>query len=125
MDGDPRCMNRRRVTRRTLLASAWSASALALSSSIDGAPGQTEPSNEGLQPDERNAMSDVAYAFMAKNQIPGLAVAIARDGEVAYAQGFGLANKAFATPVTPSHLFRIASISKPITSIAIFQLIEQ
>jgi CubicO group peptidase (beta-lactamase class C family) len=117
-------MNRRRVTRRAILKSAWSASAFALSS-INDAPSQTQSSNEGLQPDERSAMSDVAYTFMAKNRIPGLAVAIAKDGEIAYSEGFGLANKPFGTAVTPSHLFRIASISKPITSVAIFQLIEQ
>ena len=57
----------RRLTSRTILRSAWSASALALSSIIDGAPNQVWPSNEGLQPDERIAMSDVAYTFMAKN----------------------------------------------------------
>src|SRR5207302_1394106 len=51
-------------------------------------------------------------------------VAIARRGRLVYAQGFGLADENTGERVTASHLFRIASVSKPITSVAIFSLIE-
>jgi CubicO group peptidase (beta-lactamase class C family) len=52
-------------------------------------------------------------------------VAIARHGQFVYQQGFGYADKASREQVTPSHVFRIASVTKPITSVAIFSLIEQ
>ena len=82
-------------------------------------------SDGSLQPGERDAISDVAYAYMAKFNIPGLSLAIAKDGEIVHAEGFGVVSPLLETRVNPSHLFRIASISKPITAVGIFTLVEQ
>lgn len=117
-------MNGRGVTRRAILKSGLSATTLALS----GVVGTTSPSQASdgmLQPEERAAISDVAYDYMAKFKIPGLSVAIGKDGEIVYAEGFGVVSPLLETKVNPSHLFRIASISKPITSVGIFTLVEQ
>eukprot|EP00906_Rhabdomonas_costata_P010802 RCo015183 len=62
---------------------------------------------------------------MSKHQIPGLSVAIARRRQMVYCKAFGVADKTSGEKVSPDHLFRIASVSKPITSVAIFSLIEQ
>ena len=70
-------------------------------------------------------MDEIANRFMTKYQVPGLSVAIARHGQFVYRKGFGLADVASGEKVTPDHLFRIASVSKPITSVAIFTLIEK
>jgi CubicO group peptidase (beta-lactamase class C family) len=70
-------------------------------------------------------MDEIANRFMTKYQVPGLSVAIARHGQFVYRKGFGLADVAAGGKVTPAHLFRIASVSKPITSVAIFSLIER
>lgn len=64
-------------------------------------------------------------AFMERHQIPGAAVAVTDHGRLVYARGFGYADLAAQEPVQPTSLFRIASISKPITAVAIIQLIEQ
>src|SRR5688572_13667361 len=64
-------------------------------------------------------------AFMRKYGIPGGAVAVLRDGKLIYARGFGYADVANKTPVQPDALFRIASVSKPITAIAIMKLVEE
>jgi N-acyl-D-amino-acid deacylase len=56
--------------------------------------------------------------------IPGGAVALVRDGRLIYARGFGYADLENKTPVEPDALFRIASVSKPITSAAIMKLVE-
>jgi len=53
-----------------------------------------------------------------------MSVAIAKDGRLIYAKGFGLADTATMEPVTPHSLFRIASCSKPITAIGIMKLIQ-
>jgi len=74
---------------------------------------------------EKAAIAAIARDTMEKSNAPGLSVAVARHGEFVYQQGFGLADKSAGTPVTPSSLFRIASVSKPITSVAVFTLIEQ
>jgi CubicO group peptidase (beta-lactamase class C family) len=50
---------------------------------------------------------------------------MARHGQLVYQQGFGYADKTTGERVTPASLFRIASVSKPITSVAIFTLMEQ
>src|SRR5207302_8810176 len=63
--------------------------------------------------------------FMHQFSVPGASVAIAKDGRLVYARGFGFADQARGEAVTPAHLFRIASVSKPITSAAIFTLIQQ
>ncbi|HWB27750.1 MAG TPA: serine hydrolase domain-containing protein [Chitinophagaceae bacterium] len=62
--------------------------------------------------------------YMAKYHVPGMSVAIAKDGEIIFAKGYGFADKETGEEVTPESLFRIASVSKPFTSVAIMQLIE-
>ncbi len=56
--------------------------------------------------------------------VPGGQLAITYQGRLVYNRGFGVANTSTMDPVQPDNIFRIASISKPITSIAIMQLIE-
>ena len=70
-------------------------------------------------------MPEIADRFMARYKAPGLSVAISHHGQIVYRTGFGFADQAAGEKVTPKHLFRIASISKPITSVAIFTLIEK
>ena len=63
--------------------------------------------------------------LMGKYAIPGGAVAMMRDGKLFYARGFGYADVENKTPVKPDALFRIASVSKPITSAAVMELVEE
>ncbi|MBA3578385.1 MAG: beta-lactamase family protein [Gemmatimonadaceae bacterium] len=63
--------------------------------------------------------------LMRKYAIPGGAVAVLRDGKLIYARGFGYAHVENKTPVQPDALFRIASVSKPITGVAIMKLVEE
>jgi N-acyl-D-amino-acid deacylase len=74
----------------------------------------------GLEPFETK-VSDV----MRKYKIPGGAVAFVRDGRLIYARGFGYADLENKTPVQPDALFRIASVSKTLTSAAIMTLVEE
>ena len=62
--------------------------------------------------------------LMEKHGVPGGAVAVVKDGRLVYARGFGYADVENETPVQPDALFRIASVSKPITSAAIMTLVE-
>lgn len=55
--------------------------------------------------------------------IPGAALAIVREGEIVHLAGYGVANEA-GDPVTPQTPFLLASLSKPITAVAVMQLIE-
>ena len=68
---------------------------------------------------------DLFKAFLAEHDVPGAAVAVAKDGKLVYARGFGYADRENKSPAEPDNLFRIASISKPVTAVAILQLVEQ
>jgi len=63
--------------------------------------------------------------LIARWQIPGGAVAVAKDGRLVLARGYGLAEVESNQPVRPESLFRIASISKPVTAVAILKLVEE
>jgi N-acyl-D-amino-acid deacylase len=63
-------------------------------------------------------------SFMTENELPGSSLAVAKDGRLVYARGFGYADVEKQEPVQPDSLFRIASISKPVTSVAISRLID-
>lgn len=62
--------------------------------------------------------------FMTKHAVPGGQFAVTRRGKLVYERGFGLADRDAQEPVTLSSLFRIASISKPITAVAILRLLQ-
>ena len=62
---------------------------------------------------------------LAEHRIPGAALAVTDGGRLVFARGYGYADIAEKQPVQPTSLFRIASISKPITAVAILQLVEQ
>jgi CubicO group peptidase (beta-lactamase class C family) len=74
---------------------------------------------------EISTIAEIARQFMDQYLAPGLSVAIARHGQFVYQYGFGYTDNTSGEQITPSHLFRIASVTKPITSVAIFSLIEQ
>jgi len=63
--------------------------------------------------------------FMNSYTIPGMTVAVSKNGKLIYSRGFGKANTALTETTQPHQLFRIASLSKPITAIAIMKLVEQ
>ena len=77
------------------------------------------------------ALEEMMLGFIAENNLPGASVAVAYQGKVVFTAGFGYAelpseiNGNRGVPAAPSSLYRIASISKPITSIAIMQLVEK
>jgi N-acyl-D-amino-acid deacylase len=64
--------------------------------------------------------------YLKRNKsIPGASLAIARDGRIIYARGFGCADVETREAVEPDSLFRIASVSKTFTSAAIMLLVQR
>lgn len=57
--------------------------------------------------------------------IPGLSLAVAVDGRIVYSEGFGYADLEERVPVWATTKFRIGSVSKPLTAVALVQLVEQ
>src|SRR5690349_3657254 len=95
------------VAAGTLAAAAWVAAAPAVA-----APAATSP----------DALDRYLQEQVHSNGIPGLAVAVVRDGRVEHVAGFGTADG--HRPVTGQTPFVLASVSKPITATAVMQLVE-
>lgn len=73
---------------------------------------------------EPRGLEDAIENLMKRYQVPGGSLAIAMEGKPVYARGFGMAGKEKGEAVRPDSLFRIASVSKPITAAAILKLVE-
>jgi CubicO group peptidase (beta-lactamase class C family) len=110
------------ITRRLAIQRILSASTLAMPFCCSCA--RPLPADE-IPPSEREQMAAVATAFMRKYDVPGLSIAIAREGRLVYENPLGESNRESHQRLTVSNCFRIASITKPITSTAIFTLIER
>jgi N-acyl-D-amino-acid deacylase len=82
------------------------------------------PPRTGLEDADLASFDEIMESFVIENKVPGAALAVAKDGRLVYARGFGYADPDAKTPVAPRALFRIASISKPITAAAILRLVE-
>jgi len=64
-------------------------------------------------------------SFMSKHEIPGGSIAVVKDGRLVYTNGYGWADRDKKQPVLATSLFRIASISKPLTAAAVFTLLQK
>jgi CubicO group peptidase (beta-lactamase class C family) len=125
------------IDRRTLLTRARDGAGLALTgrwwpTALLAAPSsafaQSPPdagNTAGPTTAERAAMASLADAFMQQYGVPGLSVTIGHSGNLVYQDAFGHADRERGEALNPTHLFRIASVSKTITSATIFSLIEQ
>jgi CubicO group peptidase (beta-lactamase class C family) len=75
--------------------------------------------------EKRVAIEKVVSNFMAANSVPGISVAVVQNGELVWSEGFGMADLENFVPASPATLYRLGSISKPITATAILQLSER
>lgn len=87
-----------------------------------GCGGGLDPEQTGAGP---SAQIDALFESVVAENSPGAAVMVIRDGEILHAQGYGLANIEEGTPITPQSAFRLASVSKQFTAMAIMILAER
>lgn len=69
-------------------------------------------------------ISALIEAFLKQRNFSGAQLAVGREGKMVLSKGFGLADREKSVSVQPRTLFRIASVTKPMTSVAVFTLIE-
>jgi CubicO group peptidase (beta-lactamase class C family) len=81
-----------------------------------------------IQPALGNALDGAVDSYvsdvMAKRHIPGLALAVIRQGRIERLAAYGQASIEFAVPVTPTTLFNVASVTKSFTAVAVMKLVE-
>jgi serine beta-lactamase-like protein LACTB len=78
-----------------------------------------------LSPEKRAQIEKTVSAFMTANSVPGVSVAIVQDGQPLWSAGFGMSDLEDSAPATSFTLYRLGSISKSITAVAILQLYER
>lgn len=86
---------------------------------------RTRPTEAGLSPAGLARISAYFKNEIATNKIPGAVMLIQRRGQVAYYETFGMRDPATKAPMTANTIFRIYSMSKPITTVAAMMLVEE
>jgi CubicO group peptidase (beta-lactamase class C family) len=98
-----------------LLALAWSL----------GASAGLLAQDQALNIEKHAQIEKAVSSFMTANNAPGVSVAIVQSGHPVWSAGFGMSDFEDFAPATSSTLYRLGSISKPITAVAILQLFER
>lgn len=111
------------LTRRSLIKTM--AGTVAAGILYSGAFAQQEQNGSQLAGRENGELHRLVTAFKRQFRVPGFSVAISRNGQFVYDRGFGIADRQDSIQLTTSNIFRIASLSKPITAVAIFTLVEK
>jgi len=103
----------------------------------DGVLGPWEHCDDGALSDDGECATDCTPAapfhaydravrdFMDRWGIPGGAVALSRQGRIVLVRGYGLADVDADEVVARRALFRLASLSKPVTAVAVLRLVEE
>ena len=79
----------------------------------------------GKSSNELSSFDETVLEILQMTDAPGAALAVGRHEKLVFARGYGLADTKRNVPVQPDSRFRIASVSKPITAVAILKLVEQ
>jgi len=108
---------RRAVARRGMVRAA--AALISVVLALGCARAQTNNTPPGSEAIDR-AMNDYIRSY----NMPGAAIALAKDGRLVLARGYGWADSERGELVRPDSLFRIGSISKTITAIGVMRLVE-
>lgn len=84
-----------------------------------------DPLEVGLAPDRIQRVRDVIARRVEEGKIAGAVMLISRKGKVAYFDTIGMQDREAEKPMTKDTIFRIYSMSKPITSVAVMMLYEE
>jgi CubicO group peptidase (beta-lactamase class C family) len=117
-------MHRRSLLAAPLLAALVSFPLLAQPSSSQPLP-TTRPEEVGLDPARLARIKAVLEAEVEANRIPGAVVMVARRGKLAYQVSVGQRDRAANAPMQADAIFRIYSMTKPMTSVAAMMLMEE
>ena len=125
---------RKKITRRAALAGIGG---LAAGTQLGGPPENAARAQQPPRPLEDivpingkagpglKAFDSAMLKIMDRHGIPGAALAIAKNGKLVLAKGYGWADISVAKQAQPDTLFGLASLSKPITAVAVLKLVEQ
>jgi CubicO group peptidase (beta-lactamase class C family) len=106
--------------------SAWICFAVLLSGLVEaGDPQRVLPNQVGLSAERLQRLDKVLQSYVEQDQLPGSVVLVAKGGKIAHFKSFGWLDKEAKIPLENDSMFRIASQTKAITSVAIMILQER
>jgi CubicO group peptidase (beta-lactamase class C family) len=108
-----------------LAAAAALAVSVALPVAAQGIPKAQSPEEVGFLANRLQRLSDRINEGVKNNELPGAVVLIARNGKLVMFDSFGFRDKETRAPMTNDTIFRIASMTKPIVTVAAMILVEE
>ncbi len=109
---------------RTLVGVSLLVSSIAFSAFAQGLPKTNRPEDVGFSSERLKRVTSVIQADVDKGAIPGAVLLVARNGKIAYLEAIGFQDPDKKTPMSTDAIFRIASMTKPITAVAVMTLVE-
>ena len=85
---------------------------------------ETRPEFVGVSAKALESLTQFNSKLISENKMPGAVTVVARHGKVAYFETVGMRDREAGLPMAPDTIFRIASMSKPIASIAVMILCD-
>src|SRR5215469_13712078 len=83
------------------------------------------PEALGFSPERLTVLTQTYQGYVDRGELPGAVMLIARDDQIAYFQVVGFQDRVKKTPMKTDAIFRLASMTKPIVSVAAMELVEQ
>lgn len=113
--------------RRSLIVAALTAllAAPAFAQPAEVLPRAKTPEAVGLSSERLARVRAATMGHIETGHVPGAVILIARDGKIAYFESMGFRDRAAGAPMTKDALFRLYSMTKPITSVAVMMLVEE
>ena len=113
------------LSPRSLAAAAGSALLAVTLAATAADLGKAAPGQAGFSASRLSRIDDVVKTAIADRQIAGAVVAVARNNKLVYLKSFGKSDAESGRAMTDDTIFRIASMTKPITSVAVMMLQEE
>lgn len=86
---------------------------------------EAKPESAGFSTEKLKLVDDLANQYVSENKIPGGVILVARKGKIVYYKNFGYRDIEKNEKARKDDIFRIASMSKAITTVGIMQLFER
>lgn len=84
-----------------------------------------EPASVGMSASQLEKINDHVEAYMAENKVPGGTFLVAKEGKIVYQESFGYTDSKKEKEYAQGDIWRLASMTKAVTSVSIMQLYEQ
>ncbi len=109
---------------RTVIPGLLASAAVAATALAQGLPGAA-PADVGLSADRLDRLEAVVQRYIDDEAVAGAVTLVARRGGEAHVRAYGMADRNDGEAMTPDAIFRIASMTKPVTSVAVMMLYEE